>query len=151
MARVLHGLLPHIRLCLCHHRRCTQGAPHYPSALPVLGGLSFSFSSPFLFRFLIRPSSLDLSSLCFLVSCCKKKLSKKVYDALTWAVTMFVLDYMVGPFVLYDIERSLKMFGAFYYIPHIAAVVIVVLFPSKDDNEKPKKAATNPDEVKKTE
>ena len=33
----------------------------------------------------------------------------KVYDVLTWFVTMFVLDYMVGPFVLYDIPRSLKV------------------------------------------
>ena len=37
------------------------------------------------------------------------KLLAQAYDVITWVLTIFILDYMVGPFVLYDVDRCLKV------------------------------------------
>ena len=51
-----------------------------------------------------------------------------MYDVLTWLVTMFMLDYIVGPFVLYDIPRSIKAGGPRSSASLTAPAVLVQLW-----------------------
>lgn len=67
----------------------------------------------------------------------------KLYDACTWALSIFLLDYMVGPFVMLDIPRSLKVWSQFYYAGHIIMIAAILLLPAKGGDEK-KKDASDP-------
>jgi lysophospholipid acyltransferase len=47
---------------------------------------------------------------------------KNCYDVITWFTTMCVLNYLVGPFVMLTVTKSIAYWQAFYFVPHLFIV-----------------------------
>ena len=56
---------------------------------------------------------------------------KMFYDVLTWFVTLSVLNYMVGPFVMLEAQKSHEYFNTFYYVPHAIIIGTFLVLPGK--------------------
>ncbi|KAJ3285863.1 lysophospholipid acyltransferase [Borealophlyctis nickersoniae] len=53
---------------------------------------------------------------------------KPIYDVLAWALTIAVINYTVGPFMLQTLDKSLTMMKRNYFIGHVGLFVIMVGF-----------------------
>ncbi|TPX50370.1 hypothetical protein SeMB42_g02257 [Synchytrium endobioticum] len=53
---------------------------------------------------------------------------KPLYDVAGWLASVLATDYIVMPFVLFKFSDSVKAWRAFYFIPHVVMLGIVVSF-----------------------
>jgi hypothetical protein len=80
----------------------------------------------------------------------------QIYDVLTWFSTIIMLDYMCGPFLLYDVPNGLKVclltvwdaetlqfWSGFYFIPHVMCVVAFFALPEGKDKKKSTEAVSS--------
>jgi len=65
---------------------------------------------------------------------------KMFYDVLTWFVTMSVLNYMVGPFVMLEAQMSHDYYNTFYYVPHAVIIATMLVLPGKKKAPKKEEA-----------
>lgn len=70
----------------------------------------------------------------------------KFYNVAGWFCNLFVLNYVVGPFVMLTVEGSIAFWSAFYWFMHIIFVVLNVVLPGK--SRKPKKDEAKADSKK---
>lgn len=67
---------------------------------------------------------------------------KPLYDFMTWALNMLIINYMVSAFQALALSYSLKVWKSFYYYGHIACIVgyLILLALPTPKSTKEKKA-----------
>jgi lysophospholipid acyltransferase len=53
---------------------------------------------------------------------------KSYYDFLTWFLTQCCFYYSAIPFKMYTIDNTLRMWSSVYYVYHVGAALLFVLF-----------------------
>jgi len=65
-----------------------------------------------------------------------------MYDLIGWICSMLILSYVMTPFMLLEFWKCIQFFSSFYWVGHIATVIMIILLP-KSNAEKIKNSKRN--------